>query len=96
MSKNKVVFNLNKYPEIEDVNDFLKWIIRNYLRQPGLTRTEYYADRYYLVFNCCYDDEKNILEFRINLEDLTDSDKPLSEDLKREVRELLRGTGYIK
>lgn len=90
MSPSKIILDLNKYPEITDVNDFLKWIKNSISNKPF--EHEYYKDKYYLEIIIYHDREKNHLDFKFALNDINDIESELSESAKRELRELLRGT----
>ena len=89
MSPSKIILDLNKYPEITDVEDFIEWIETTILAD----RYSYslYKDKYYLDVIVYYDTARNNLQFTLKLGDVKDIESDLSEDFKRELRELLRG-----
>lgn len=89
MSPSKIILDLNKYPEITDVDDFIEWIETTILAD----RYSYslYKDKYYLDVIVYYDAVRNNLQFTLKLGDVKDIESDLSEDFKRELRELLRG-----
>ena len=89
MSPSKIILDLNKYPEITDVEDFIEWIETTILAD----RYSYslYKDKYYLDVIVYYDAVRNNLQFTLKLGDVKDIESDLSEDFKRELRELLRG-----
>lgn len=90
MSPSKIILDLNKYPEITDADDFINWV------QTTILADKYayslYKDKYYLDVIVYHDREQNNLQFTLKLNDVKDIESDLSEDFKRELRELLRGT----
>ena len=87
----RIVLRCGAYPEI-DVYKFSRWITDTYFKIPVDINGRLYLDRFDVDITVSIDDEYGRITVEADVVDVSDLDN-ISEDLKREIRELSRGVG---